>query len=124
MGRHSQGRKCRSCPLQRGCVPAAVVSSVAAALRGVVHTWMTWARSTSPGLLWSLIARLGLTARLEGTLVGAEFVLLVCFRRTGSDSLVVKAGRAGIVDVARLHTRDTGRGCVVAKDACSAPAFL
>jgi hypothetical protein len=85
---------------------------------------MTWARSTSPGLPWSLIARRGLTARLVGTLVGAAFVLLLCFRRTGSDSLVVKAGRAGIVDVARLHTRDSGRGCVVAKDAWFAPGFL
>lgn len=75
---------------------------------------MTLARNSSPGLVLSLIAvRFGLTARLVGTLVGAEFVLPLCFRRTGSDSLLVKLGRAGmLVDVTRLHARNLLVGAV------------
>lgn len=84
--------------------------SLGAALGGAVRTWMTVARSTSPGLLCCsfMAGRLGLTVRLAGTLVGAECVLLVYFRRTGSDSLVVKAGRGMLVDPTGLHTVDGG----------------
>lgn len=58
----------------------------------------TFARSTRPGLLFSfMVTRCGLTRRLLEALVGAEAALLLCFRRTGSDSLLVNAGRAGML---------------------------
>ena len=75
---------------------------------------ITFARNTRPGLLLSvMVARCGLTRRLLETLVGAEAVLLLCFRRTGSDSLLVKAGRAGMLGDVNwaAWTEPAGWGC-------------
>jgi hypothetical protein len=64
---------------------------------------MTFACNTRPGLLRSLMVRLGLALRLPGTLVEVELepLLLWCFRRPGNVSLEVNLGRGMLVDVTR-----------------------